>query len=108
MTPVITESCIGCRYSDCVAVCPGDGFHVGPNVLVIDPIECIDCGKCIPECPCSAIFAEEDLPTDQRHMTAINAELSIVFPVITETLNALPDAEEWKTTTAKFEFLRRE
>jgi len=25
--------------------------------LYIDPVECIDCGACIPVCPVSAIFA---------------------------------------------------
>jgi ferredoxin len=43
MTFVVTESCIKCKYMDCVEVCPVDCFHEGPNFLVIDPEECIDC-----------------------------------------------------------------
>ena len=62
MTHVVTEGCIKCRYTDCVDVCPVDCFKAGPNFLVIDPDECIDCAVCIPECPTEAIFAEEDLP----------------------------------------------
>ena len=62
MTHVVTESCIKCKYTDCVDVCPVDCFHEGPNMLVIDPDECIDCAVCIPECPVNAILPEEDVP----------------------------------------------
>jgi ferredoxin len=108
MTHVVTEACIGCRYTDCVAVCPVDCFHIGPNFLTIDPEECIDCAKCIPECPCSAIVAEEDLPSAQHHMLAINAELAKTFPVIDEQLSPLPDAEIWKDKAGKLQYLIRE
>jgi ferredoxin len=70
MTHVVTEACIRCKYTDCVDVCPVDCFREGPNFLTIDPDECIDCAVCIPECPVSAIYAEEDVPKDQLHMTA--------------------------------------
>ena len=60
MTFVVTEPCIRCKYTDCVDVCPVDAFREGPNFLVIDPDECIDCAVCVPECPVSAIYAEED------------------------------------------------
>ncbi len=56
MTFVVTENCIKCKYMDCVEVCPVDCFHAGPNFLVIDPDECIDCTLCEPECPVEAIF----------------------------------------------------
>mgnify|MGYP001795487399 CR=1 FL=1 len=65
MTHVVSESCIRCKYTDCVDVCPVDCFREGPNMLVIDPDECIDCAVCIPECPVNAIYAEEDLPANQ-------------------------------------------
>ena len=61
MTHVVTEACIKCKYTDCVDVCPVDCFREGPNFLVIDPDECIDCAVCIPECPVNAIVPEEDL-----------------------------------------------
>ena len=41
--------------------------------LYIDPIECIDCGACVPVCPVSAIFALDDLPDKWKHFTEINA-----------------------------------
>ena len=56
MTCVVTESCIKCKYTDCVEVCPG---AEGPEFLVIDPEECIDCGLCEPECPIEAIKADD-------------------------------------------------
>ena len=64
MTYVVTESCIKCKYTDCVDVCPVDCFREGPNMLVIDPDECIDCTLCVAECPVEAIFAEDDVPDD--------------------------------------------
>ena len=78
MTHVVTEACINCKYTDCVDVCPVDCFKEGPNFLTIDPDECIDCAVCIPECPVNAIYAEEDVPKNQIHMTEINAELARV------------------------------
>ena len=102
MTHVVTEACIRCKYTDCVDVCPVDCFHEGPNFLAIDPDECIDCAVCIPECPVNAIFAEEDLPKDQLHMVALNAELvQLGWPVISRRKSALPDAEDWKDKTGK-------
>ena len=66
MTHVVTDACILCKYTDCVDVCPVDCFHEGPNTLVINPNECIDCAVCVPECPAEAIFAEEDVPENQQ------------------------------------------
>jgi NAD-dependent dihydropyrimidine dehydrogenase PreA subunit len=77
MTHVVTEACIKCKYTDCVDVCPVDCFREGPNFLVIDPDECIDCAVCIPECPVNAIFAEEDLPKQtSSHIIKLNADLA--------------------------------
>src|SRR5690242_20980323 len=75
MTHVVLESCIRCKYTDCVDVCPVDCFREGPNFLTIDPDECIDCAVCIPECPVNASMPEEDVPGDQQHMIPLNAEL---------------------------------
>jgi ferredoxin len=107
MTHVVTELCIGCRYTDCVEVCPVDCFHQGPNFLSIDPEECIDCAKCIPECPISAIVADVDLGSDQQHMLSLNAELSQIHPVINRPVARLPDADEWKGKMDKLQFLQR-
>ena len=65
MTHVVTESCINCKHTDCVTVCPVDCFVEGPNFLAINPEECIDCGVCIPECPVDAIFAEGDIAQEE-------------------------------------------
>jgi ferredoxin len=107
MTHVVTESCIRCKYTDCVDVCPVDCFREGPNMLVIDPDECIDCAVCIPECPVNAIYAEEDVPPDQRPFTALNADLAKSWKPITDTKGSLPDAEEWKDVRDKLQYLER-
>jgi NAD-dependent dihydropyrimidine dehydrogenase PreA subunit len=57
-----------------VTVCPVDCIHPtkGENnfaeavQLFINPVDCIDCGLCAEECPVSAIFAEDDLPSEWR------------------------------------------
>lgn len=107
MTYVVTENCIKCKYTDCVDVCPVDCFHEGPNFLVIDPQECIDCSLCVAECPAEAIFAEDDLPDTQRRFIEINAELAGKWPVISESRAPLPDADEWNGKPDKLGDLQR-
>ena len=107
MTFVVTESCIKCKYTDCVEVCPVDCFHEGPNFLVIDPDECIDCTLCEPECPVEAIMSEDDLPEGQEHFLELNAELSKDLPVIIEQKDAPDDAADWETVKDKLQFLQR-
>jgi len=108
MAYIVTEACIRCKYTDCVEVCPVDCFHEGPNFLVIDPVECIDCTLCVPECPVGAIFAEEDLPNDQLAYIELNAQLSKDWPQITEVKEPLPEAEDWAERKDKLQFLVRE
>lgn len=107
MAYVVTENCIKCKFTDCVDVCPVDCFHEGPNFLVIDPEECIDCTLCVPECPAEAIFAEDDLPEAQRRFIALNAELAKNWPVIVERKEPLPDADEWNNKPDKLKYLER-
>ncbi|MDX1434917.1 MAG: ferredoxin family protein [Gammaproteobacteria bacterium] len=107
MTFVVLESCIKCKYTDCVEVCPVDCFHEGPNYLVIDPEECIDCTLCEPECPVDAIVSEDDLTDDQQHFLELNAELSKEWPVLTEKIDAPPDAAEWEDVPDKLQYLER-
>ena len=107
MTYVVTENCIRCKYTDCVDVCPVDCFREGPNFLAIDPQECIDCSLCVAECPAEAIFSEDDVPVDQRHMIALNAELAAQWPVIAERKAAPPDADDWNGKPDKLKLLER-
>jgi ferredoxin len=96
MTFIVTENCKGCRFTDCVAVCPVDCFHGDEEMLYIDPDECIDCGACVPECPVEAIFDETQLPDDQKAWLQINADRAKNLPVVNEKGDALPGAEERK------------
>jgi len=108
MTFVVGENCIKCKHTDCVEVCPVDCFYEGPNMLVIDPDECIDCALCEPECPVDAIFAEDEVPEDQVEFIALNAELAKSWPNITEMQPALPDAEQWDGVEGKAKMLERD
>ena len=78
MTYVVTESCIRCKYTDCVDVCPVE-----------------------------AIFAEDDVPQDQQHFVALNAELAKQWKPIVERKEALADAEEWAKVKSKLGELLR-
>lgn len=105
MTFVVTESCIRCKLTDCVEVCPVDCFREGPNMLVIDPEECIDCNLCVPECPVNAIYAEDDLPPEQTSFLALNAKLAKEWPSITVKKDAPPDADAWREVKDKLQYL---
>src|SRR5512141_3527752 len=107
MAFVVTENCIRCKYTDCVEVCPVDCFHEGPNFLVIDPDECIDCTLCEPECPAKAIYPEDDVPAGQEGFIALNAELSKEWPVITVRIDPPADAAEWDGKPGKLSELIR-
>jgi len=74
MTHVVTKPCDGCRYTDCVTVCPVECFYEGETMLYINPDECIDCEACVPECPVEAIFHEDDVPAEWQNYTELNAE----------------------------------
>ena len=106
MAYVVTEDCILCKYTDCVDVCPVECFHEGPNFLVIDPDECIDCDLCVPECPINAIYAEDDLPENMRGFIELNIELSKIWPVITEVKEPLEEAEKWQGVEGKLQYLK--
>ena len=107
MAFVVTDACINCKHTDCVEVCPVDCFYEGDNFIVINPEECIDCALCEPECPVDAIFSEDELPADQIEFIEINAELSEIWPNITEEKDQLPEAEEYANIKEKKHLLEK-
>jgi ferredoxin len=108
MTHLVTESCINCKYTDCVIVCPVDCFYEGPNFLAINPDECIDCAVCIPECPANAIVSDDELSEEERKKWYdINSELSKKWPNITQRKPELPSADEWAKRPDKLIFLEK-
>ncbi|MGI9298690.1 MAG: ferredoxin FdxA [Gammaproteobacteria bacterium] len=107
MTYVVLDKCVNCKYTDCVEVCPVDCFHEGPNMLAIDPEECIDCSLCVPECPVDAIVSEDDLAEGQEHFLQLNRELSEQWPVIAERKDPPPDADKWTEVPDKLKYLER-
>lgn len=105
MTFVVAEACIKCKLTDCVEVCPVDCFREGPNMLVIDPDECIDCNLCVPECPVDAIYPEDELPADQQDFLEINERLAKNWPEITAQKEHPSDWEQWKDVKDKRDLL---
>jgi ferredoxin len=82
MAFVVTQPCFGCKYTDCVVVCPCECFREGEKMLYIDPEECIDCEACVSECPVEAIFHEDNVPAEWREFIALNAEMAPQCPPI--------------------------
>lgn len=101
MPHIVAEPCIACRHTNCVAVCPVNCFHQGPNFLVIDPEKCIDCRMCVPECPVHAIYEEEELPDEWQEYIELNRTLSARWPSITSQTEPLPTAESHRDLLPK-------
>lgn len=97
MSFVVTEPCIRCKYTDCVAVCPMQCFVEGQHMLVIDPEGCIDCAMCVPECPVGAIMHESEVPPEQASFVALNARLARAagWQPITRRQAPPPDHAQW-------------
>ena len=108
MTFVVTESCIKCKLTDCVEVCPVDCFYEGPNMLVINPDECIDCALCEPECPVDAIVSEDELPDKYQNFLELNAQLSEKWPNINVIKDPPADADDWRDVEDKFKYLEKD
>ncbi|CDZ16472.1 Ferredoxin [Candidatus Johnevansia muelleri] len=107
MAFVVTENCILCKYTTCVEVCPVDCFYEGPNFLVINPDECIDCALCEPECPAKAIYSENEIPQNQKKFIELNSELSYIWPNINKKKDQLKYAEKWDGILGKIKFLEK-
>lgn len=93
MTHVVSDNCTGCRFTECVTVCPVECFHGDAQRLYIDPVLCIDCGACVPICPVKAIKDSVDLTPDEMPLLAFNAEHAKQLPVVGKKEAALPGAE---------------
>ena len=103
MTYVVTESCIRCKYTDCVEVCPVDCFYEHEHMLAINPDECIDCGVCEPQCPVVAIKAQSS-PEAARWLP-INVQLASGGAQITKRRNPPPDADRWRDVPGKYQLV---
>ena len=93
MTYVVTANCVKCKYTDCVEVCPVEAFHEGPDMLYINPENCIDCNACVEECPVEAIYADVDVPEKWENYTQLNEDKCDEHPIIMEATDPLPTAK---------------
>lgn len=93
MTYVVTQHCVDCKYTDCVAVCPVDAFHEGDRMVYINPDTCVNCDACVPACPVEAIFSDENLPEKYQHYLQINTDGAVKHPVLNQKKDALPGAK---------------
>ncbi len=101
MTHVVAEPCSGCKYTDCVVVCPVECFYEGDQMLYIHPEECIDCGVCEPECPADAI--RPDTEPDMEKWVEFNRKYSEMWPVIITKKDPLPTADDMDGKEGKIE-----
>jgi Fe-S-cluster-containing hydrogenase component 2 len=72
MPYVVTSPCVHTKDISCMKVCPVNCFFDAGQWLVIHPVECIDCGLCIPECPVNAIFPEDEVSEQEQAFIRLN------------------------------------
>ena len=104
MTCIVNDTCIKCKYTDCVVVCPVDCFYEGENMLAINPVECIDCGVCEAECPVGAIQAESE---ELLEWIEYNKAASEKWPNINERKDPYPDADKYANDLDKKKYLEK-
>ena len=107
MPYVVTEACINCKHTTCVEVCPSDAFREGPNFMVIEPDDCVDCNLCPAECPVGAIYESDKVPEEQRPFIALNAELARQWPTVYQQTQPLAEHEQWDGVPNKLALLIR-
>ena len=101
MAHVVTDKCNGCKFTDCVEVCPVACFYEMDNQVVIHPEDCIDCMACVEVCPVHAIYADADVPSEFTKDIEFNATQSHQIKdsgaeAITVKKDALPGALDRK------------
>ncbi|HEY1729137.1 MAG TPA: ferredoxin family protein [Candidatus Baltobacteraceae bacterium] len=105
MSYVVTESCIRCKYMDCVSTCPVNCFREGENMLVIDQLTCIDCAACETACPVDAIVS--DAVAGTATWVELNRKYAAVWPVILERGEAPHDADAYREVADKLALLNQ-
>ena len=78
MAFIVVDSCIKCKLTDCVEVCPVD-----------------------------AIYSEDEVPEDQISFIELNAELCMEWPNIAEQKDPPEDADEWREVKNKIKYLEK-
>ena len=79
MAHVVTAPCHDCKYTDCCVVCPVECFYQDDEMLYIDPVDCIDCEACVPECPVEAIFSDANTPAQWTSYIQLNNDRAQVL-----------------------------
>ncbi|MFT2017101.1 4Fe-4S dicluster domain-containing protein [Streptomyces sp. 796.1] len=108
MTHVVTEQCVHCKFAECVTYCPVACFREADSFLVIDPVECIDCGNCVEACPADAIYPEGELTPDLEPALEWNARLASRLPLATVPVSPLADGDDWNGKPDKWASLTAE
>jgi ferredoxin len=93
MPYVVTQHCVDCKYTDCVAVCPVDAFHEGDRMVYINPDVCVNCDACVPACPVEAIYSEENLPAQFQPYLQLNAEGAAKYPNVNRKKDPMASAK---------------
>ena len=94
MAHIVTAPCNDCKYTDCCVVCPVECFYQDEMMLYIDPVDCIDCEACVPECPVEAIFSEANTPAQWTSYVQLNAEKSAALKAGSGHITEKQDAKE--------------
>lgn len=82
MSYVICEPCVGVKDRACVKICPVQCIYEDappgfPDMLFINPEECICCALCVGECPVDAILDENDVPDEWKQYISLNREATV-------------------------------
>src|SRR5262249_34190567 len=101
MAHVVTEKCNGCKFTDCVEVCPVACFYEMDMQVVIHPEDCIDCMACVEVCPVHRIYSGAGCPSEipkkhEVHFREANQIKDSGAPAITVRKDALPTANDRK------------